>query len=54
VVRQYGADWYVAFGEPRRGNTKYAYIEKGPYCPNCQTEMVHRNKTRFLALKRRV
>lgn len=54
VVRQYGADWFVAFGEPRRGNTKYAYIEKGPCCPNCQTEMVHRNKTRLLALKRRV
>jgi ribosomal protein L37AE/L43A len=54
VVRQYGADWYVAFGEPRRGSSKYAYIEKGPCCPNCQTEMVHRNKTRFLALKKRV
>lgn len=54
VVRQYGADWYVAFGEPRRGSTQYAYIEKGPCCQNCQTEMIHRNKTRFLALKRRV
>ncbi|WP_338739883.1 hypothetical protein [Haloplanus salilacus] len=54
VVRQYGADWYVAFGEPRRGSTKYAYLEKGPCCPNCQTEMVHRNKTRLIVLKKRV
>lgn len=54
VVRQYGADWFVAFGEPRRGSTEYAYIEKGPCCPNCQTEMIHRNKIRLIALKKRI
>ncbi|WP_146418260.1 hypothetical protein [Haloarcula hispanica] len=54
VVRQYGADWYVAFGESRRGSDQYAYIEKGPCCPNCQTEMLHRNKTHYIAIKKRV
>ena len=54
VVRHYGAVWYVAVGEPRRGSEKYAYIEKGPCCPSCQTEMLHRNKTRLFILKRRI
>ncbi|MFC6835630.1 hypothetical protein [Halomarina ordinaria] len=54
VIRQYGADWYVTFGERRRGSTRYAYIEKGACCPNCQTEMLRRNKTKFVVFKRRV
>lgn len=54
VVRHYGADWFVTVGEPRRGSQQYAYIEKGPCCPNCQTEMLRRNKTRLFVLKRRV
>lgn len=52
IVRHYGADWYVAVGEPRRGSKKYAYIQKGPCCPACQTEMLRRNKTRLFVLKR--
>lgn len=54
VVRQYGADWFVAVGEPRRGSEKYAFIEKGPCCPECQTEMLRRNKPRLVVLKRRI
>jgi len=54
VVRHYGTDWFVTVGEPRRGSQRYAYIEKGPCCPNCQTEMLRRNKTRLFVLKRRV
>lgn len=54
VVRQYGADWFVTVGEPRRGSEKYAYIEKGPCCPECQTEMLRRNKPRLVVLKRRI
>ena len=54
VVRQYGADWFVIVGEPRRGSEMYAYIQKGPCCPECQTEMLRRNKPRLAVLKRRI
>lgn len=54
VIRHYGADWFVTVGEPRRGSEKYAYIEKGPCCPECQTEMLRRNKPRFVVLKQRI
>lgn len=54
VVRQYGVDWFVTVGEPRRGSTRYAYIEKGPCCPDCQTEMLRRNKPYLVVLKRRI
>ena len=54
IVRHYGVDWYVIFGESRRGNEPYAYITRGPCCPNCQTEMLRRNQTKFIVLKQRI
>lgn len=54
VVRHFGVDWFVTYGEPRRGSARYAYIERGPCCPNCQTEMLYRNKTKLLAFKHRI
>lgn len=53
VVRHYGADWFVTIGSNRSGNP-YAYIDKGPCCPACQTEMLRRNEPKLLVLKRRI
>lgn len=54
VVRHYGVDWYAVYGKYRRGNEPYAYITRGPCCPNCQTEMLTRNQTKLFILKQRI
>ena len=52
VMHHYGVDWLVTIGSNRSGNP-YAYIDKGPCCPECQTEMLRRTEPKLLVLKRR-
>jgi len=53
VIRHYGADWFVTVGTNRSGNP-YSYIDSGPCCPKCQTEMLRRTEPKFLVLKHQI
>lgn len=52
VVQHYGVEWVVMI-DSNRGGDPYAYIDKGPCCPECQTEMLRRTEPKLLVLKHR-